>query len=94
MFDKVNKVDIGKLYSSRWRKAVFSDKSSHTFFSSYLGEIKENQLFFVLDSEAGFIGKDKFYHLKILTADGIVGYIKIDPNNLKPEKLDCGMNVP
>lgn len=89
MYGKVTKVKIGKLYSSHFRKAMFSDKSPKTFFSSYIGDVVESQPFVVLEAEEVFDGYgSSLYHLKILTADGMLGYIKIDPFNLKAEKLN------
>lgn len=76
-------VEVGKFYSCAFRKAVFSDMSRS--FSSFLGETEENSLFVVLEVGYKIVNKDKLYRLKILTADGMVGYIQLHPDNLKSE---------
>jgi len=73
-------IEIGKLYSClHYRRAMFDSKNR----TSYLGEVAENSLFVVLEAEK--VSSRDIFCLKILTSNGIVGWIHIHPVNVKVE---------
>jgi hypothetical protein len=73
-------IEIGKLYSClHYRRAIFDSE----YRSSYLGELAENSLFVVLEVKK--VSSRDIFCLKILTSNGIVGWIHIHPVNVKVE---------
>ena len=68
---------IGKLYKLSYKRSIYE----HDLYRNYLDTIPKGQIVFLLKQE-----KLPWYEwaFKILTSNGIVGWIRIEANNICP----------